>query len=76
MTYACRTNTIFEHDEQVVQVIDEKMNGDVYQKGSECRKAKGHEDLIYLHFEFEYRNVILSRGIKNLLALRRIRCLR
>jgi hypothetical protein len=32
MTYACETNAIYEHDEQVLQVIDKSMKEDDYQK--------------------------------------------
>jgi hypothetical protein len=61
MTYACRTNAIYKHDEQVLHVIDEPMRGDDYQKGNESCKAKNHEYLICLYFKIEYWNDILSR---------------
>jgi hypothetical protein len=32
MTYACGTNAIYKHDEQVLQVIDESMKENDYQK--------------------------------------------
>jgi hypothetical protein len=40
MTYACRSNAIYELDEQVLQVIDELMKENNYQKGNESCKAK------------------------------------
>jgi hypothetical protein len=63
MTYAYGNNAIYKHDEQVLQVIDESMNGDDYQKGNESCKAKNHEDLICLYFKIKYMNVVLSREI-------------
>jgi hypothetical protein len=76
MTYACGTNAIYERDEQVLHMIDESMKGYDYQKGNESCKAKIHEDLICLYFEIECGDAALSRGTRNVLALRRKRCSR